>query len=248
MSPNRAVPRTRRSSPIRSGEWGCEQLRSLSDELLIREVAQGDQDAFLVLFDRYWRQVFRLACSVIRDQAEAEDVAQALFVEVHTSLLGFDEKKGSFRTLILRYTYTRSIDHRRWLESRRFYNNVYFGSVDPSQFVQYSESVFGLSAEEATQLVRQSMKNLDEKQRLTIDAYFFRGLSPDEIASELDDSCGNVRHHLYRGLEKMRIFIMASKETTHTGQVLKGITNARLWLKARKGLASDAPVVRSREV
>ena len=76
-----------------------EQLRSLPDEPLCREVAQGNQEAFLLLFDRYWRRVFRVAFSVIRDQGEAEDLAQTLFLEVHTSMLRFDKQKGSFRVI-----------------------------------------------------------------------------------------------------------------------------------------------------
>jgi RNA polymerase sigma-70 factor (ECF subfamily) len=96
-----------------------EQLRSLSDECLCREVAKGNHEAFLLLFDRHWRDVFRLASSVLRNAAEAEDMVQSLFLEVHTTMLRFDEQRGSFRTLLLRYAYTRAIDHRRHLESRR---------------------------------------------------------------------------------------------------------------------------------
>src|SRR5260370_40873593 len=80
-----------------------EQLRSLPDEPLCREVSHGNQEAFLVLFDRYWGQVFRLANAVIRDEAEAEDLAQSLFLEVHASMLRFDEQNGLFRGLLFRY-------------------------------------------------------------------------------------------------------------------------------------------------
>src|SRR5258708_2801565 len=140
-----------------------EQLKCLPDESLCREVAAGNQEAFLVLFDRYWGQVFRLAHSVIRDQAEAEDLAQALFLEVHASMLGFDEQKGSFRTLLLRYAYTRAIDQRRRLESRRFYSNVQFDELDPSMLAREWKVPSGLSPEEATRLIEQAMNHLDEK-------------------------------------------------------------------------------------
>src|SRR5260370_9958505 len=117
-----------------------EQRRFLPDERLCREVSHGNQEAFLVLFDRYWHQVFRLAKAVIRDEAEAEDLAQALFLEVHASMLRFDEQKGSFRTLLLRYAYTRAIDQRRRLESRRFYSNVQFYQLHPSLILQDSHA------------------------------------------------------------------------------------------------------------
>src|SRR5229473_143171 len=116
-----------------------QQLRRLPDEPLCREVAQGNQEAFLLLFDRYWRQVFRVAYSVIRDHGEAEDLAQTLFLEVHRSMLRFDKQKGSFRALLLRYAYTRAIDQRRRLECRRFYSNVEFDELDPSLLVHESK-------------------------------------------------------------------------------------------------------------
>jgi len=224
-----------------------EQLRRLPDESLCREVAQGNQEAFLVLFDRYWRQVFRLAYSVIRHQAEAEDLAQTLFLEVHTSMLRFDEQKGSFRTLLLRYAYTRAIDQRRRLESRRFYTSMEFDDVDPSMLVHDSSLASGLSVEEGTHLIEQAMKHLDEKQRSTVEGYFFRGLSLNEIAHQQGDSFGNVRHHLYRGLEKMRKFLTAREQTEDSVEPDRSIS-ARLRRSVPERLASEVSVVRARKI
>jgi Sigma-70 region 2 len=66
-----------------------EQLRSLPDEVLCCEATGGNHDAFLVLFDRYCKDVFRLAYSVLRNKAEAEDLVQGLFLEVHTTMLRY---------------------------------------------------------------------------------------------------------------------------------------------------------------
>jgi RNA polymerase sigma-70 factor (ECF subfamily) len=224
-----------------------EQLRCLPDQPLCREAAQGNQEAFLVLFDRYWRQVFRLAYSVIRDHAEAEDLAQTLFLEVHTSMLRFDEQKGSFRTLLLRYAYTRAIDQRRRLECRRFYSSVEFDDVDPSMLAQDPVLASGLSIEEGTRLIEQAMKHLDEKQRSTVEAYFFRGLSLNEIAHQQGDSFGNVRHHLYRGLEKMRKLFTAREQSEDSAEPDPSIS-ARLQRKVSKRLAPEVSVVRARTI
>ncbi len=224
-----------------------EQLKRLPDESLCREASQGNQEAFLVLFDRYWGQVFRLAKAVIRDEAEAEDLAQALFLEVHASMLRFDEQKGSFRTLLLRYAYTRAIDQRRRLESRRFYSNVQFDELDPSLLVQDSKVASGLAPEEATRLVEQGMKHLDEKQRVVVEAYFFRGLSLNEIAHEQHDSFGNARHYLYRGLEKMRKVLGARGEAEEPEEVELRI-ETRVPRTVGKRVAPEVSVVRARTI
>ena len=227
-----------------------EQLQCLPDESLCREATQGNQEAFLVLFDRYWRRVFRLAYSVIRDEAEAEDLAQTLFLEVHVSMLRFDEQKGPFRTLLLRHAYTRAIDQRRHLESRRFYSSVPFDDVGPSMLAQNSALAFGLSIEEGTQLIEQAMKQLDEKQRLTVEAYFFRGLSLNEIAHQQGDSFGNVRHHLYRGLGKMRRIFTAREQVQvveDSAEPNRSIS-AGFQHKVSKQLAPEVSVVRARAI
>src|SRR5216684_5116187 len=231
------------SSPPRSPE----QLKRLPDESLCREVSQGNQEAFLVLFDRYWGQVFRLANAVIRDEAEAEDLAQSLFLEVHASMLRFDEQKGLFRTLLLRYAYTRAIDQRRRLESRCFYSSVQFDELDPSLLVQESKAPSGLSPEEATRLIEQAMKLLDEKQRAVVEAYFFRGLSLNEIAHEQRDSFGNARHYLYRGLEKMRKLLGARSEAEEPEEMELRI-ETRVPRTVGKRVAPEVSVVRARTI
>src|SRR6266576_750781 len=135
---------------------GLEEFHAHSDEALCREIVKGNHEAFLVLFDRYWQDVFRLAHSVLRNEAEAEDLVQGLFLEVHTTLLRYDEQRGSFRTLLLRYAYTRAIDHRRHLESRRYYTSLQIEEVDPETLGQHSALTSGLSPEEGTHLIEQA--------------------------------------------------------------------------------------------
>src|SRR6267378_602704 len=189
-----------------------EQLRSLPDEALCREATGGNHDAFLVLFDRYCEDVFRLAYSVLRNKAEAEDLVQGLFLEVHTTMLRYDEQRGSFRTLLFRYAYTRAIDHRRHLESRRYYSSLQIEELNPETLQQHASLTSGLSPEEGTHLVEQALNHLDAKQRAAVTAYFFRGLSVNEIAHELGESFGNARHHLYRGLDRMRRLLAPREE------------------------------------
>jgi RNA polymerase sigma-70 factor (ECF subfamily) len=224
-----------------------EQLSSRPDEFLCREISNGNHDAFLVLFDRYWKDVFRLASSVLRSAVEAEDLVQSLFLEVHTTLLRYDEKRGPFRALLLRYAYTRAIDHRRHLESRRHYTNVQIEELEPELPARDESLAFGLSLEEGTRLIEQGFEQLDTKQRAAVTAYFFRGLSVNEIARELGESFGNARHHLYRGLERMRR-VLAPKDETEDPTEPKRHVVLRMRRRLSKQVAPEVSVVRSRSI
>jgi RNA polymerase sigma-70 factor (ECF subfamily) len=179
---------------------------------------------------------------VIRDESEAEDLAQDLFLDVHRSMLSFDSQRGSFRTLLFRYAYTRAIDHRRRLETRRFYSQVQLEDILTSSLSHDAPLASGLSIEEATRLIEQAMTHLDEKQRITIEAYFFRGLSLEEIAAELGDSFGNARHYLYRGLDKMRR-LLAAKNKAEQPVDADRIVRDGLQHKMPEGSAWEVPDV-----
>jgi RNA polymerase sigma-70 factor (ECF subfamily) len=226
---------------------GLEQLRTDSDEVLCREVVKGNHEAFLVLFDRYWQDVFRLAYSVLRNTAEAEDLVQGLFLEVHSTMLRYDEARGSFRTLLLRYAYTRAIDHRRHLESRRYYTNTQIEEIEPELLIRDESPGFGLSLEEGTRLIEQCLEQLDDKQRVAVTAYFFRGLSVNEIAHELGESVGNARHHLYRGLERMRRVLAPKDETEESSEPDRDVI-LRFHSRASKRVAPEVSVVRARSI
>jgi RNA polymerase sigma-70 factor, ECF subfamily len=224
-----------------------DQLRSLSDEELCREVAKGSHVAFLVLFDRYWQDVFRLAYSVLRNKAEAEDLVQNLFLEVHTTMLRYDEQRGSFRTLLLRYAYTRAIDQRRHLESRRYYTSVQIEELDPEVLARRVSLASGLSLEEGTRLIEQGLEQLDNKQRAAVTAYFFRGLSVNEIARELGESFGNARHHLYRGLQRMRSALAPKEETEQSSESEPSVV-LRFHRRLSKQVAPEVSGVRARSI
>src|SRR6266850_3890126 len=226
---------------------GPEQLRSHSDEALCREVVKGNHDAFLTLFDRYWQDVFRLAYSVLRNKAEAEDLVQGLFLEVHTTMLRYDEERGSFRTLLLRYAYTRAIDHRRHLESRRYYSSVQIEELESELLVRDDSLASGLSLEEGTRLIEQGLEQLDDKQRVAVTAYFFRGLSVNEIAHELGESVGNARHHLYRGLERMRRVLAPKDEADESSEPDRDAV-LRLHRRPTERVAPEVSVVRARSI
>lgn len=226
---------------------GPEQLRADSDETLCREISKGSQEAFLALFDRYSQDAFRLAYSVLRNEAEAEDLVQGLFLEVHTTMLRYDEQRGSFRTLLLRYAYTRAIDHRRHLESRRYYASVEIEEVEPELLARHNSPLYGLTLEEGTRLVEQGLEHLDEKQRTVVTAYFFRGLSVNEIANELGETFGNTRHHLYRGLERMRRVLAPKDEAAETSEPDRSVV-VRMHRRLSKRVDPEVSVVRARSI
>jgi RNA polymerase sigma-70 factor (ECF subfamily) len=180
-----------------------------SDRALIERIGAGDEEALRVLFRRYVRLVWSIAHRILRDRAEAEDVAQEVFLRVHQKTSAFDPTKGPPRTLIVYMTYRLAFNRRRYLAARHAHyvcpprEEVDLSAAMPSFYDESMEAHFGRDG------LRNAFAELSADQRETLRLYFFEGFTLDEIASRLGQSLGNVRHHYFRGLGRLRRALQA---------------------------------------
>jgi RNA polymerase sigma-70 factor, ECF subfamily len=191
--------KTGQGGPVYATQMGTQ------DEVLLTRLQAGDQEALGDLFQRHKRVVRGLAVRILRDAAEAEDLVQDLFVFIQRKCGIFDSSKSSARSWIVQMAYHRAIERRRYLTSRRFYSREDEGKMRnsvvgvPTGESDYSaEAVFGRNGLEKV------FESLSEDQRETLRLYFFDGYTLAEIAEKLSQPYANVRHHYYRGLEKLR--------------------------------------------
>jgi len=184
----------------------------LSDEALIAEVCHGGREALAILFARYARRVRGLALRVLKDASEADDLLQDVFLLIHRLCRTFDSSKASAQFWILQITYRRAISRRRYLNSRHFYTQV---ELDDESF-QVADFRSGHSDDPNDQLLaaldlQKIFGTLSEDQQKTLRLHFIEGYSLDEIAKMLGQTKGNIRHHSFRGLERLRTQIFDSK-------------------------------------
>ena len=178
-------------------------LATLCDEIVMRHLAEGNQDALAVIFDRYQRLVIRIAMQILRDPAEAEDVMQSVFIAILETARKFDPARGTLRVWVLQQAYHHALNRRRYLSVRGAYNA---SSVDLMDFVSV-ESTKKMSGVESARLVQQALNQLSGRQRQTLELAFYDGLTMHEIAERTGESYVNTRHHYYRGLEKLRVVL-----------------------------------------
>lgn len=199
--------------PLSKESTGCITIASdhsrdvsnASDEALLACICSGEKDALGLLFRRYARLAHSIGRRILRDDTEAEDLVQDLFLFIQRRCKVFDGSKSSVRSWIVQMAYHRAIDRRRYLTTRQFYSraeiegnsNLVVGT--PTAESDYSaEAVFGRNG------LSQVLKSLSEDQRETLRLHFFDGCTLAEISQKLGQPLGNVRHHYYRGLDKLR--------------------------------------------
>jgi len=182
------------------------------DETLISLICQGDGEALALLFRRYARVVRGVALRVLKDTSEADDLLQDIFVLIHRLCRTFDSSKASAQFWILQITYRRAISRRRYLNSRHFYTQV---ELDDQSFhvaeprsAHFDDPLDQIVAELDLQKM---FGTLSDDQQKTLRLHFIEGYTLDEIAKMLGQTKGNVRHHSFRGLERLRKQIFCSK-------------------------------------
>ena len=173
----------------------------LSDEALMDQVSHGGTEGLSVLFRRYARLVRAIAYKILRDESEAEDALQEVFLFLHRKSALFDSSKNSARSWIVQVAYHRAIDRRRYLQSRHFYTQV-----DLEDVARELGNTGYKGATQALELegVRKLIDTLSENQRQTLHLVFFESLTLDEISLKLGQTRGNVKNHYFRGLDKLR--------------------------------------------
>ncbi len=190
----------------------------VSDECLMVRVSEGNREALAILFRRYSRLVRGVALRILRDDSEADDLLQELFLFVHRKASIFDPQKSSLRSWIVQMTYQRAIDRRRYLQSRHFYSHLDLdGAADLIGYGERREEGRLLNRLVGNTTIQGLLDTLTEDQRNTLSLHFFEGYTFSEIAVKLDQSLGNIRNHYYRGLEQLRKRVFSHKLPRRNG-------------------------------
>ena len=153
-----------------------------------------------------------VAYRVLKDTSEADDLLQDIFLLVHRLCGTFDSSKASAQFWILQMTYRRAISRRRYLHSRHFYTQVELDEqsleLAEPRSGHFDDPVDSILAELDLQKM---FGSLSEDQQKTLRLHFIEGYTLDEIAKMLGQTKGNVRHHSFRGLERLRQQIFGGK-------------------------------------
>jgi RNA polymerase sigma-70 factor (ECF subfamily) len=177
------------------------------------QLGEGNREALAILFRRHARTVRSIAYRVVRDASEADELVQDVFLLVHRYAKAFDPAKGTAHSWIFQIAHRRGISRHRYLTSRYFYQLIDVDNLageleDPRATVQHERSIQEMFGESDFDKV---FAELSLNQRETLRLHFFEGYTFAEIAAELGQSRGNIKHHYFRGLERLRKRLFAGK-------------------------------------
>ena len=163
---------------------------------LLRRARDGDLDAFEEIVRAHEKVVFRIAYRVLGNVADAQDVAQEVFMKLHRSLATFDAVRD-FRPWLNRVTANACTDALR----RRKAPLTLEHAVGVAQGHD-PERATGL--EERRELLLRGLDQLSPKQRAAIVLRDIEGLSTATVAEALGSTEATVRSHIAAGRTKLK--------------------------------------------
>jgi len=167
------------------------------DAALLARVSAGDAQAFRGLVDRHLPTVLAIARRMLRDDAEAEDVAQESLLRLWRNAASLELGEGGVRPWLRRVVSNLSIDRVRAKRNTTVTDAVPEESEPAGQVRQMAERELGLRVDAA-------LKALPERQRLALTLFHYEGMSQIEVGETMGISDEAVESLLARARRTLK--------------------------------------------
>jgi RNA polymerase sigma-70 factor (ECF subfamily) len=168
---------------------------------VMTRIAAGDQAAFAHLYDATSRTVFGIVLSVLRDHAQAEEVAQEVYVEAWRAAPCYDANLGSPTGWLNTIAHRRAVDRVRSAQRSTARDQRHYEAEDMKCSVDTADLV--VKADEG-QRVRQALESLPEAQRTALQLAYFEGRTYREVAEFLEVPLGTVKTRIRDALKRLK--------------------------------------------
>ena len=177
---------------------------SRADADLVREIADGSQDALGCLYDAHAGIVYGIAKRILSNPEDAQEVVQDVFVQVWREASRYQRDRASVAGWLVMLTRARAIDRLRARRARPDQDRA----VDPAPIVRFpsanaSPEGLALSAEDVERVER-ALVALPSEQRVLIGLAYFSGLSQSEIAAKTNAPLGTIKTRMRTALHSLR--------------------------------------------
>ncbi|HTL99154.1 MAG TPA: sigma-70 family RNA polymerase sigma factor [Holophagaceae bacterium] len=170
----------------------------------------GDTVAFSSLVERFSRDVYGKAFSILKSHADADDVVQETFLRVYRALPGF-RFESSFRTWIITIATRQALNYRERMHKPQEALENEEGLEHPALRVD-STQLDALLDEEARRLLREAMPKLPKRQKEALMLKLQNDWKYERIAQEMGTSVGSVKAHIFHAIQNLTRHVSAARQ------------------------------------
>ncbi len=190
-------------------------MTTRSDVELMAAVKAGDDEAFRVIVERHRAAIVNLTYRYCRNRADAEDLAQTVFVKVYKARERY-QPEAKFTTWLYRIAVNASLNEVRNRKNRPTFQATSLGASaegpgdwerGTARTVEDHAAESPADAVERDELrarVRDAVDQLPERQKMAIVLNKFHGLSYEELAAAMEMTIPGIKSLLVRARENVR--------------------------------------------
>jgi len=196
-----------------------------TDEVLLNKAGEGDQAAFLELYERYREPIFRFAYRLLGSVEIAEDVTHDCFLSLIRKPENYRPERASLKTYLYAAARNLALKHFRSQGRETGLDEVIEEPKDSSR----RGPLRRLLDEELATLVREAVFSLPPLQREALILFEYEGLSLNEVAEIAGTDAGAIKARLYRAREGMRRMLrpyMNSNQELNSGREIVTLREA----------------------
>ena len=171
-----------------------------TDELLLRRAGDGDQAAFLELYERHRLPVFRFAYRLLGSVENAEDVTHDCFLSLVRKPEGFQAERASLRTYLFAAVRNLALKYFRSAGREDSLDDL----TEEPRMAPKQEPLRRLLDEELANQVRDAVMTLPPLQREALVLFEYEELSLNEIAVVTQSDVGAIKARLFRAREGLK--------------------------------------------
>ena len=174
-----------------------------NEKNLIDRTIHGDDDAFAQLMERYASGVYVLIVRITRNEEDAEELTQDVFMKVYNHIGEF-ASKSSFSTWLYRIAYNIAISYtRRHRQATIPIDERRLQGVELSDVERMESATDDATIRDLTEAIEQ----LEPTERALITLFYYEERSIAECATIMEQSESNIKVRLHRIRKKLYILI-----------------------------------------
>lgn len=192
-------------SDINSVTSSVKNIDNQKDLNLLKRISERDSDALSEFYDIHSKYLYTIIYYIVKDEAEAEDLLQEVFLQIWEKIDSYDETLGNPLAWIVRITRNKSIDR---LRSKSYKNRS--SETDIDRFFDLSEDSVSsnpetISSRNQEQIeIAKAIKSLNQNQKDLIEFAYFRGYTQSELAEHFNIPLGTVKTRMRAAMTALR--------------------------------------------
>lgn len=182
---------------------------TLTDDMLMKRGAEGDEDAFRRLVERWEGQVFAFLLRMLNSREDAQDLTQETFLRMIRNASRY-QSRDQFQSWLFRIAGNLA---RTRLRRRKIVRWFSFEDEKPDPPSSDPDPLADLERKESRAEVRRAIRKLPERQRQALVLKQYQDMKYQEIADTMDLTVGSVQMLLHRAMQALRKDLLQRKGT-----------------------------------